>query len=221
MEEHEQDASKRIPHHKLAKEIVELIHGLGAANTAEAEHRALYGKMVSVSGILQTVGAPKQETLEEMYQAGFVNPQVNKHAKPLSRESAGSPHIQLPRSLVIGQPLSRVCWSAGLTSSKSEAQRLINAAGLYIGANADAKGGMDDALSFTPAKGASWDLLQKYIIDEKLLILRVGKWKMKIINIVSDEEFAQSGKTCPGWEQNAEDATKSSHESTETSTPSN
>ncbi|KEF53815.1 uncharacterized protein A1O9_10216 [Exophiala aquamarina CBS 119918] len=210
MEQHEQDASKRIPHHKLAKEIVELIHGLGAADKAEAEHRGLYGKAVSVNGILQTVDTQKKESSKGNGKAGFINPQVNKHAQPLSRETTGTPHIQLPRSLVIGQPLSRICWSAGLTSSKSEAQRLISAAGLYIGANADAKGGMDDALSFTPAKSASWDLLERYIIDEKLLILRVGKWKMKIINIVSDTEFAQSGQTCPGWDQKVEDAPKSS-----------
>lgn len=221
MEQHEQDASKRIPHHKLAKEIVELVHGLGAADKAEAEHRGLYGKTVSVSGILQTVDTQMKESSQGNGKAGFINPQVNKHAQPLSRETAGTPHIQLPRSLVFNQPLSRICWSAGLTSSKSEAQRLINAAGLYIGADADAKGGMDDALSFTPAKSASWDLLEKYIIDGKLLILRVGKWKMKIINIVPDKEFAQSGQTCPGWDQDEEEAPKSSQKGTLPQSPSN
>lgn len=206
MQQHEQDASKRIPHHKLAKELVELVHGLGAADKAEAEHRGLYGKTITINGILKSAEGQNKQPLEGTGKEAFINPQVNKHAQPLSRETAGQPRIQLPRSLVIEQPLSRISWSAGLVASKSEGQRLINAGGLYIGANADAKGGMDDALTFTPAKSASWDLLAKYVMDEKLLILRVGKWRLKIINIVSDEEYAQSGQTCPGWDNNVEKA---------------
>lgn len=208
MEQHELDSSKRIPHHRLAKEIVELIHGLGAADKAEAEHRGMYGKAVTINSILKTPTADATPPSEGKPNEGFINPQTNKHAQPLTRETSGSPHIQLPRSLVIGQPLSRICCSAGLVSSKSEGQRLINAGGLYIGANADAKGGMDDALNFTPARSADWRLLEKYVMDEKLLILRVGKWRLKIIDIVSDEEYAESGLTCPGWEKSEEDGSQ-------------
>lgn len=204
MEQHELDTSKRIPHHKLAKELVELVHGLGAADQAEAEHRGLYGKAVTINSILKTGEIQTKHASERSGNEGFINPQTNKHAPPLTRETSGSPHIQLPRSLVIGQPLSRISYSAGLVSSKSEGQRLINAGGLYIGANSDAKGGMDDALNFTPARSADWNLLSKYVVDEKLLILRVGKWRLKIINIVPDEEYAESGQTCPGWEDQQE-----------------
>jgi tyrosyl-tRNA synthetase len=102
--------------------------------------------------------------------------------------------------LVIQKPLSHVLWAVGLVGSKTEGQRLINAGGAYIGANADARGGMDDALSFTPAKTAAWEELEKFVIDGKILILRVGKWRLKIIDIIPDEEYEEAGLTCQAWE---------------------
>ena len=200
MEEHEKDASKRIPHHKLAKEFVELVHGLGASEQAEEEHRALFRKGVSLKDITKNAEAKhEQQGSEEDSTETFINPSLNKHAQPLTRETAGPIRILLPKSLVIGQPLSRVSWAAGLVSSKAEGQRLINNGGLYIGATADGKRNMDDDLSFTPARSPSWEDLSNYVIDQKLLILRVGKWRLKIIDVVPDEEYARSGQTCPGW----------------------
>jgi len=42
---------------------------------------------------------------------------------------------------------------------------------------------------------------EKYIIGDDLLILRVGKWKVKIVKIISDEEFEKKGLTAPGWKE--------------------
>ena len=201
MQEHEKDQSKRIPHHKLAQEFVELVHGLEAAKQAEQEHRQLYTKGVTLADIAQGIEKSQKAEMEAgQVEQTFINPVLNKHAQPTNWDTQQNTTIQLPRSLVIGQPLSRVVWSAGLVSSRAEGQRLINARGLYMGAKADAKGGMDEALSFTPAKTHVWEINQKYVMDGKLLILRVGKWKMKIINIIPDDEYHASGQTCPGWE---------------------
>ncbi|EXJ95803.1 tyrosyl-tRNA synthetase [Capronia coronata CBS 617.96] len=199
VQEHEKDQSKRVAQHKLAKEFVELIYGHEAAANAEAEHRQLFNKKLTLSDVTASV-AEARSAQPAMEQQGFINPSLNKHAQPLRREDNVAVHLKLPKSLVIGKPLSHVLWAVGLVGSRAEGQRLINAGGAYIGANADARGGMDDALSFTPAKTAAWEELSKFIIDGKILILRVGKWRLKIIDIVPDEEYEAAGLTCQAWE---------------------
>ena len=98
------------------------------------------------------------------------------------------------------QPLSKVAYVAGLVASRSEAQRLINAKGLYIGAQKGFHATMQDNLSFLPATESKWEYWSKYIVDDSFFVLRVGKWKVKVISIVSDEEFRRRGLSCPEWE---------------------
>ena len=113
------------------------------------------------------------------------------------------------------QPLSRILWSAGLVASKSEGNRLIINGGVYIGGKAHGKQQMGDELSYTAAdtKKARWEELEKYIVrgDEEegggdLLILRTGKWRVKIVRVVSDEEFRERGLKAPGWEEDPRQA---------------
>jgi tyrosyl-tRNA synthetase len=216
MKEHEQDQSKRVAQHKLAREFVELVHGLGAAQQAEEEHRTLFKKGLSISDIQQSINqtAPDaaihgNETLADLH------PRLNKHAKPQDMQSNSSTQTTLPRSLVKDQPLSRILYSAGLTASRGEGQRLINAGGVYIGAQSSGKGEMSDSVSYIPAKDAAAEFVAKYIIDNNLLILRTGKWKMKVISIVSDEEFRTERLTCPGWDFETGNPTKTTPNTTE------
>lgn len=199
MQEHEKDQSQRIAQHKLAKEFVELIYGLEAANKAEAEHRQLFNKNLTISDITSSV-ADASISPSSTETPAFVHPSLNKHAQPLRREDNAPVHITLPRSIIFQKPLGHILWAAGMVSSKAEAHRLIVAGGAYVGSNADAKRGMDDALSFTPARSNHWQEIDKFVIDDKLLILRVGKWRLKIINIIPDEEYVEAGLTCPAWE---------------------
>lgn len=64
---------------------------------------------------------------------------------------------------------------------------------------------MPDQVDFVSIKHWFPEEIQKYIIDGDLLILRVGKWKVKIVKIVSDEEFEKMGGTAPGWEERLEE----------------
>ena len=45
--EHEKDPPKRLAQHKLAKEVLKLVHGLGEANNVEWEHKSLFGAKAS------------------------------------------------------------------------------------------------------------------------------------------------------------------------------
>ena len=60
---------------------------------------------------------------------------------------------------------------------------------------------MPDAVTFTPVMNWHPNESDKYIIDDNLMILRVGKWKVKVIKIVSDEEFERLGLDAPGWKE--------------------
>lgn len=203
MAEHSQDESKRVAQHRLAKEFVELVHGLEAAEDAETQHRKLFGKSLTLKDIQNAVQIPVQEHPTTVPKDS--HPMLNKHAQPLRMEDNTSTQVTLPRSLVYDQPLSRVLWHSGLVASRSEGHRLINNGGVYVGAKSDGKGTMDEALSFTPAIEPGREYLSNYIIEQDLLILRVGKWKMKIIKIVPDAEFEAAGMSCPGWQTENED----------------
>ncbi len=208
MQDHEKDQSKRIAQHKLAREFTELIHGLGAAEEAEEQHRKLHNKHMSISDMRASVAETKAtEVHPRTGLPMFAHPSLNKHAQPLHREDDPTTNVRLPRSLVFEKPMSRILWSTGLVTSRTEGQRLINAGGAYVGGASDAKQQMDDNLTFTPIRTADWQEVKKYILDDNLLILRSGKWRIKIVNIIPDDEFVKLGLTCPGWEEQLDSLT--------------
>ncbi|KAK2792355.1 tyrosyl-tRNA synthetase [Onygenales sp. PD_10] len=182
MTKHNEDPSARVAQHKLAYEFVELIHGPIEATKAEAAHRSLFAK--NDNEATAGVEIPPERRLSD--------------TNPLNLPS---PHATLPRSLVAGQFFHKVLWSAGLVNSKAEGFRLIVNNGASVGSRSDAQASMDDALSYVPIKTWSADVTEKFIIDNSLLILRVGKWKLKIVKVVSDEEFERLGLSAPGWRE--------------------
>ncbi|KAK4692532.1 hypothetical protein P7C71_g4697, partial [Lecanoromycetidae sp. Uapishka_2] len=64
---------------------------------------------------------------------------------------------------------------------------------------------MGDQVDFTPAANWAASETAKYLIGDDTLILRVGKWKVKVIKIISDQEFHKQGLTAPGWTEMASD----------------
>ena len=201
MEEHNKDQSKRTAQHKLAYEFVELVHGLASAHEAEEQHRKFFGQKISVTDLRAPAKGENKSTGEAGYSTD-ISPSLNKYAPQSNVENMGPTRITLPESLILGQPPSRILWSAGLVSSRSEGQRLINNRGAHIGSTSDRAGrNMGDGLSFAPISGWKPDETSKYIIDGSLLVLRVGKWKIKVIDIVSDEEYEKTGQTAPGWKE--------------------
>ncbi|KAI9715477.1 MAG: hypothetical protein M1812_005953 [Candelaria pacifica] len=182
----------RLPHerkaqHILARDFVELVHGEEEAKDAEARHRLLFH-------------GPSVSARTEDPNGDWSNP-LNPQAPQTTQNNAPSPNVTLPASLVYDQSIARVLYHAGLVSSKGEGHRLAQNQGAYVGSRPAGGGGMPDELKFSPVK--LWDpkLTQDYIIDGGLLILRVGKWKVKIVKIVSDEEFTRLELDAPGWKE--------------------
>jgi tyrosyl-tRNA synthetase len=186
--EHEKDPPKRVAQHRLAREFVELIHGPLEAKNAEEQHRLLFSNR-SKPISLGSAGAA----------AGDQGPSlVTSH---INQTNSPSANIFLPESCVINQPMARVLYSAGLVVSRSEGNRLAASQGAYIGSRSDGKGNMSDDLTFSPVKLWKPEDTQKYIIDGDLLVLRAGKWKVRIVRILSDEEFEKRGLDAPGWKE--------------------
>ncbi|KAI9887999.1 MAG: tyrosyl-tRNA synthetase [Watsoniomyces obsoletus] len=180
MAEHSQNPHLRKAHHILAREVVALVHGELKAREAELQHRSIFrrpGKTTANSS--QELEPEREPNLDKM--------------------ALGPPsNLALPASLVYGQSPPRLLCSAGLVQSRSEGFKLIGNNGAYIGSRPDGKN-MENQTDFVPLKNWTPQTTKDYLIDGKLLILRAGKWKVKIINVVSDEEFETLGLDAPGW----------------------
>lgn len=201
--------SNRLAQHTLAYNVVELVHGQQHATQAQQQHNIVFRIPVATKAEATTPVAT-----EHVNAAGpsnpFFSPSLNRHAPQITASNAPAPNLILPKSLVYNQSISRLLYHAGLVVSKSEGHRLAAKQGAYIAALPGQKKPMGDQLEFTPA--LDWDPSQteKFIIDGDTIILRVGKWNVKIIKIVSDEEFEKRGLTAPGWKDEVQPVDTSS-----------
>lgn len=212
MEEHEKEPSKRVAQHKLAREVLEIVHGGEIAKRTEQEHRSLFRRpSVGLPPVPLWTAPPKngralgdhtrEEQMRPINKDWGMEKQLKKAAEIVNLESAPSVSLILPKSLVYKQPISRVLYHAGMVSSRGEGHRLIANKGVYLGARPGATGTMGNQVDFSPA--ANWDgsETERYILGGDTLTLRVGKWKVKIIKIINDEDFEAQGLSVPGWKE--------------------
>ncbi|WEW59260.1 tyrosyl-tRNA synthetase [Emydomyces testavorans] len=192
MEQHVQDPSKRVAQHKLAREFVELIHGAKEAEQAAKQHRTIFMSKFSTGNRSAT------ETDEA---CGTGLSEDEPRPQKLKMFEVPSPHVTLPRSLVVNQFFHKVLWSAGLVESKAEGFRKIVRNGVHVASRADSNQVMGDAISYIPVKTWPPEITEKFIIDDSLMILKIGKWNIKIIKIVSDQEYEKLGLSAPGWNE--------------------
>lgn len=176
MKEHLADPGKRKAQHLLATEVLELVHGREEAERTRAEHEAM--RNPTLASLTKTV-SPKT-------------------GEPTSgQQSAAEKRIVLPKSLVRDTPLGRILYHAGLAASKSEGARTVQKGGVYI-AVGNGAAGEHEGLSFVPAGDQSTEKIA-HIADEGRLILRLGKWKVRVIEVVDDDEFETLDLDVPGW----------------------
>lgn len=209
MAEHEKQPSKRIAQSKLASEVLEIIHGSTITREVEAQH-TLFFRPTAIPNPLEAKDAQKIKeeaegdsdvTTSKTAKPADISSSLNIHAMHTTAANSPSQNAVLPKSLVYNQPIARVLYSAGLVVSKSEGHRLCAKRGAYIGSRPSASGTMSDHLDFSPCMNWNPRETEKYIIGDDLLILRVGKWKVKLIKIISDEEFEAKGLMAPGWKE--------------------
>lgn len=183
MEEHAKDPSKRVAQHTLAREVAMLVHGQQEADAAEKQHRLMYSgqKTISQPPPARNVAADGQQ---------------------VTLNNAPRPDILLPESLIKEKSIGRILFAAGLASSATEGHKLAANKGCYIGAQYSAHGGdltmNPENVSFMPVKLWFPGETERYLINGDTLILRKGKHNVRVIKVVSDEDYAASGQTYPG-----------------------
>lgn len=131
----------------------------------------------------------------------YINRITNRNIAPLDSTSAIQHHVTLPRSLVIHSSAARVLMAVGLVASGSEGQRLMAAKGAYVGRRSGKNPTMQDGLDYRFILETRVGELAQFIIDDSMLILRAGKWNVKIVRVVGDEEFERMGLDVPGWKE--------------------
>ncbi|KAL8946475.1 MAG: hypothetical protein Q9222_007136 [Ikaeria aurantiellina] len=200
MAEHGKDPGSRIAQRRLAREALEIIHGQETTRTVEAQHGILFRPSKTAMRREARAARQSDSNASTSPKTTDMNFLVNKQAGPDKPGSGGQ--VVLPRSLVVSRQISRVLYAAGLVGSRSEGHRMMAAKGAYIGSLPGKQHTtMPDHVEFTPALNWDDEYINKFIIDDKLLILRVGKWKIRIIKIVPDEEFERLGLDAPGWQE--------------------
>lgn len=183
MTEHSADPGKRVAQHLLAREVLELVHGPNEAEKTAQAHRMLRNPTFS------SITAPEKASETD-------GEELNKRAVT---------RMKLPHSLVHGTPASRILFHAGIAKTKSDGARMIKAGGVYVGAESslvDEKGGMPDGeLKFRPLSSTSQEMIDGYVRNNSMLVLRSGKWKVRVVEVLHDAQFESEGLTAPGWDE--------------------
>lgn len=175
MEEHNADPSKRTAQHTLAFEFVSLIHGSQTALQEAQQHSFRFG------GELPTiVKDPEAST-------GILNANTRPRAD-----------MKLPRSVMKLSP-AKLLYATGFVSSGAEGQRLVSSQGAYVAGQPGQKRGLVPGnLAWTPIKLWYPEETAKFLLDDRILILRKGKHNVRIVELVDDEEWEASGQIYPG-----------------------
>lgn len=188
MEEQGADPSKRAAQHLLAFEVTTLIHGAKVAEETRQAHRERYGK----PAVQQLPGSGEGAGAGD-------SPYAAAEGVPTTLNNAPRIDMKLPESLIMGGKIGRILFAAGFVASVSDGTRLAQQKGAYIGgspgqAAALNKGMPIGQLDFTPV--ALWypENTRNFLIDGRLLILRKGRHNVRVIEMVSDDEWKASGQ---------------------------
>lgn len=178
MDEHAADRGKRTAQHLLASEVLELVHGPESAARTREEHHALR--------------RPNVASLS---------------TSPAESTATGAQHTVLPRSLVYNQPFSRILYHAGIVATKSEGARLIAKGGVSVASISAGEAASNDEVDARDADQLVWNRIeaqqqqhaQDFLINGRTLMFRVGKWKVKYVDVAEDAEFDEKDLRAPGW----------------------
>ena len=174
MAEHNTDRGKRKAQHLLASEVLELVHSREEAIKTRNEHQNMRNPTIqSLSGDSTT-----------------------QHEQ--AQQNSATETSVLPKSLVYATPFARILYHAGLVPTKSEGTRAIAKGGAYVGLIGHYPAGR--AIEWSQIKEQQLMSMKSMLIDGKV-ILRMGKWKVRRIEVVDDEVFEKKGIDAPGWKE--------------------
>jgi tyrosyl-tRNA synthetase len=186
---HMESPSQRIAQHALAGNFVGLVHGVDVAAAAETQHRLIFRK------------GPAAVDVSSKYPDGNARAAA---AGIITHNNKPKTDLKLPRSVIYQKSVGKILFATGLVESASEGHRLANKQGAYIGGKPDQKTKkpmLDGIISWAPIKNWVVEDTSKYLIHNDLLLFRKGKHNVRIVQVVSNEEYALSGESYPGMTQ--------------------
>ncbi|KAI0810020.1 tyrosyl-tRNA synthetase [Xylaria sp. FL0064] len=190
MEQHNLDPPKRHAHHTLAFEVLALVHGIPEAEATQARHHQMFSKDKPLLITPTSVG--EIATYPDRVTPPSPNLAVNFR-----------PDIQLPESLILGKSIAHILYAAGLADSANDAHRLVAHRGAYVG-GAPGRSARDNVemregeVAFQSVKNWFPGDTKNFLIGGKILVLRRGKHFVRIVEMVSDEEWQASGRSYLG-----------------------
>ena len=205
MRQHETDPSKRIAQHKLAKEVLRIVHGAEVAEQAEREHRNMFQSRTKPHASAQPHRAAVNTNASSADSSATSSDPVS-DASILATKSSTfqnlAPCSTLPASLVYNTSICTILFHAKVVRSKSESRRLFVTGGAYIGAlPSSSSSATDNQIEFFQCKDSHDVNTADHIIDGDLLVLRVGKARIRVVKIIPDEDFERRGLDAPGWKE--------------------
>ncbi|KAI1363889.1 tRNA synthetase class I [Xylaria arbuscula] len=190
MDQHNLDPPKRHAHHTLAFEVLCLVHSHQEARATQERHMQMFSKGGSLP--VSPLSSEGATTFPD-------------HLSPKTHEAAlhFKPNIQLPESLIMGQSIAKILYAAGLAESSNDAHRLIAHQGAYVGgapgrSARDNKPMREGEVAFQSVKNWFPGDTKNFLLGGNILILRRGKHFVRIVEMVSDEEWEASGRAFPG-----------------------
>lgn len=156
LREHAADPGKRKAQHLLATEVLGMVHGFEEAEKIQQEH--------------QKMRAPSLASMQSQH--------AEKAGEAESTQE--NSRITLSKSQVLNTPIAHILHSAGLAKSKSEAARMVDKGGVYIASNADS-----EELNFVKVTDSKAEDIASLLV-ENLLILRLGKWRVRVVEVLDD-----------------------------------
>jgi tyrosyl-tRNA synthetase len=181
LEEHKKSPWRRKAQHALARDFLQLVHGAHVAQETETQHRLIFNQK-----------QPQPAEPDADMKAGIFTP-----------NNRPNPNMKLPRSLIFQKSIGKILHASGLASSATEGHQLAYKHGAYIGGPPNRKKfePMNDGyLSWSIIDNWNPDITRKFLVHGDLLLLRRAKHNIRIVHVVSDEEYVLSGETYPGMD---------------------
>jgi tyrosyl-tRNA synthetase len=206
--DHAADPGKRLAQHLLAAEVLELVHGKEVADRTRNEHRAMRAPTLAAlqSGANKTgsLATPSEEPTDGGNKQTAASGDGDGDAAAVQR-------ILLPKCLVLNKSPSEILYAASLAKSKSAAARLVSAGTLYAAMPQASEASspeppadlMNTELRFAKQTVNVPSGLDSFTQPGNLLVLRLGKWKIRIIEVVPDAEY-EARATDSGQELSSE-----------------
>ena len=190
MSQHNLAPEHRVAHHRLAHDFLSIHRGVNAADQAQKQHSNMF-----VSRSKPVANAEENQTSSEETSAQGDNQGF--------KSGTQYPTIPYPATLAYSLTVASIAVDIGLCESKAQVGRMTSTqGGLYYGHQFEPL--RDKGLRFkpfSPSPGTSTSDDRVSLGKDSLLLLRRGKWKLKVLRIIPDREYNKLDQKewSPAW----------------------